>query len=68
MKNEPYVKKYNTMGEVKNPINTGYFHNFPNRRVRREGLQKERLFGRTRQIVVDKKTGERKSIYHFRHR
>ena len=68
MRNKPYVKRYDKNGDVKNPIPTGYFHNFPNRKARREPLQKIRLFGRWVQIITDKKTGERKSIYHFKHR
>lgn len=65
MKNTPYVKEYDKVGNVKNPIPTGYFHNSINRRERREPLQKERLFGRKVQIAYDKKTGERKRIYHI---
>ena len=65
MKNTPYVKEYDKLGNVKNPIKTGYFHNFLNRKQRREPLQKERLFGRIVQITFDKKTGERKRIYHI---
>lgn len=65
MKNLPYVKKYDAMGNVKNPIRTGYFHNFLNRKQRRETLQKIKLFGRTLQIIFDKKTGKRKRIYHL---
>jgi hypothetical protein len=67
MKNEPYVKKYNKNGQVINPIPSGYIHNFLNRKARREPLQKTKLFGRTLQIIVDKVTGQKKHIYHFRH-
>jgi hypothetical protein len=66
MKNTPYVKEYDNMGNVKNPIPTGYFHNFPNRKMRRGTLQKEKLFGKFVQIEYDK-NGKRKRILHIRH-
>jgi hypothetical protein len=65
MKNTPYVKEYDKFGNVKNPIPTGYFHNFLNRKQRRESLQKIKLFGRRVQIIWDAKTEKRKRIYHL---
>jgi hypothetical protein len=67
MKNTPYVKEYNDLGEVKNPIPTGYFHSFPNRKQRREPLQKEKLLGKEPQFILDKKTNKIKRILHFKH-
>ena len=32
--NIPYVKKYDSLGQLINPINGKYENNFPNRRVR----------------------------------
>lgn len=68
MKNTPYVKEYNKLGNVKNPIKTGYFHNFMNRKQRRESLQKVRLFGRRVQWIWDAKTEKVKRILHFIHK
>jgi len=64
MKNLPYVKKYDKNGKVKNPIPTGYFHDEPNRRKRREPLQKEKHFGKRPQIIHCK-DGSLKRIYHL---
>ena len=61
--NVPYVKKYDKFGNVKNPIPTGYFHYGPNRKARREPLQKEKYFGRKPQIIIDK-NGKMKRIFH----
>jgi hypothetical protein len=81
MKNTPYVKEYDNMGNVKNPIPTGYFHNFPNRKERREPLYKPPFFGcgknepltvigiykylRYRQVLLDTKTKILKTIEHY---
>lgn len=35
MKNKPYVKEYNSDGEVINPIKGSYLNWYPNRRQRR---------------------------------
>ena len=66
MINLPYIKQYDKFGEVKNPIPTGYFHNFPNRKERRLSLQKTKLFGREIQIEYDK-DGKKKRILHTKH-
>ena len=63
MKNTPYVKKFNKVGNCTNPIPTGYIHNFPNRRERRMPLQKEKLYGRKPQIIRCK-DGKMKIILH----
>lgn len=34
-KNQPYVKKYDSNGELTNPINRAYVNFFPNRSMRR---------------------------------
>ena len=64
MKNVPYVKQFNALGECKNPIKTGYINYYPNRKKRREPLQKERLNGRSVQIIKCK-DGSRKRILHL---
>ena len=64
MINLPYVKKYDKLGNVKNPITTGYFHHSLNRKKRREPLQKEKHFGRKPQMIHCK-DGSFKIIYHY---
>lgn len=61
--NLPYVKHYNKLGNVSNPIPSGYFHNDLNRRQRREYLQKQKTFGKIRQVIICK-DGKRKTILH----
>jgi len=39
MKNEPYVKQYNELGECINPIKTRYISQFKNRSTRRKTEQ-----------------------------
>lgn len=81
MKNKPYVKMYDKNGIIKNPIKTGYLHDFENRRERRSLLHKKRFFGngknihltviklskylRFRQYLFDDETGMVKTIEHY---
>lgn len=81
MTNEPYVKKYDKLGECINPIPTGLFHNHPNRKTRREPLQKNRFYGNSKnfhltvtptakykrfiQFSFDKEIGKDKRILHY---
>lgn len=45
MKNKPYIKIYNEFGVVINPITDNYLSEFPNRKKRREELNKKRFIG-----------------------
>lgn len=38
-RNTPYVKQFNSLGLLANPIGDGYFHKFPNRRQRRQSAR-----------------------------
>lgn len=78
--NIPYRKKYNQNGELLNPIVESYVSHGPNRKERRENLQKDRFVGngknisltvtgtrkylRHRQVEIDK-DGETKYILHY---
>jgi len=48
--NVPYVKKYNENGQVTNPIKGNYISEFPNRKERREDLQKHRFYGESKNL------------------
>jgi hypothetical protein len=43
--NIPYVKKYDAMGEILNPIGNGYFHHGDNREKRRINLPTHKFMG-----------------------
>jgi hypothetical protein len=43
--NIPYIKKYDNMGNVINPIGGGYFHNGENRAKRRAQLPTHKFIG-----------------------
>ncbi|MCK9430042.1 MAG: hypothetical protein M0R17_08570 [Candidatus Omnitrophica bacterium] len=81
MTNTPYVKKYDKDGQLTNPIEGNFINEFPNRRSRHELKQTYRFYGesknyhltvkgilkyhRVKQIVVDKKIGDKKIIEHY---
>jgi hypothetical protein len=43
--NVPYVKEFDKMGNISNPIVKSLIPSFPNRKTRREGLNKTRFVG-----------------------
>lgn len=51
-KNTPYVKQFDKNGTLLNPIKTKLLHDLPNRRQRRESLQKHRFFGNGKNIPL----------------
>ena len=46
--NTPYVKQYNELGQVANPIEKNYMSMDPNRKQRRQPLQKDRFHGESK--------------------
>lgn len=48
--NVPYVKKYDENGRVTNPIKGSLISEFPNRKERREELQKHRFYGESKNL------------------
>ena len=48
--NVPYVKKYDENGRVANLINDSLISEFPNRKERRESMQKHRFYGESKNL------------------
>lgn len=46
--NTPYVKQYDHVGKLLNPIKGAYESPFPNRRSRREDTKKNRFYGESK--------------------
>lgn len=77
--NTPYIKQFNELGEVVNPIEHSYMSEYPNRRERRHS--ESRFYGNTasqchltvtgiakfRRVVqtATTKKGEKHIIYHY---
>ena len=78
--NIPYVKKFDNFGDLVNPIESGYFSSEPNRKQRREYMNRPRFHGesnnyhltvfggakykRVVQLELDK-NGNKKRIEHY---
>lgn len=67
-RNIPYVKQFDKNGELTNPINGAYKHEFENRKKRRAPKNKERFMNnrKTMQTVVFKTHRFLKMIQHVR--
>lgn len=64
--NIPYVKEYNEVGEVVNPIKRNYLHTKDNRQTRRIALKKPRFHGNGKNYHLSvTKTGKYARIRQF---
>lgn len=79
MKNQPYVKQFDSLGKVTNPIDS-YLHNHPNRKERRMKPATHRFLGNSNSFHltvvgtgkfmrrvqwIEDKEGNIKKIYHY---